>query len=130
MVRRYYAAADTGGNWRDWHPEATHSITILYAGQQAGEPYSYAVSDWAKLPDWKDMPEMAEAMNGYAEASRSAPKIDAEITDDGAAATAVTTVEYEWNGHSGQMVQTDRFTLVRLRGRWVIRQLETTMDYR
>jgi hypothetical protein len=130
VVRHHYEAAESGANWTDWHPEATHAITILYGGQQAGEPYSYAIADWETLPDWQDMPEMADAMKGYAETSRSAPQIEATIADDGATATAVTTVGYEWNGHSGQMVQSDRFTLVQLRGRWVIRALDTTMDYR
>lgn len=135
LVARYYAATDETGisaNWSDWHSEASHTLTIHWGAGQPDEHITYSVSDWENLPDWREDPAMAEAFSDYAETGRSNPELTINDTRSvtGEIITAITRVDYSWQGYDGQMIQTDRFHILRKMGRPVIRTLTTTLDYR
>lgn len=59
LAARYFAATNEAGlaaSWRDWHPDATQSITVKYGGTQPDYHITYAMRDWDQLPDWKSDP--------------------------------------------------------------------------
>lgn len=133
LVDRYFAATDEAGlivSWQDWHPEATHEITIRYGAGMADDNFTYAMADWETMPDWQDDPAVAEALEGYTETKRSAPEITTTTVGPSTLITAVTKVEYTWKRYKGQMTQTDAFTVTSGIGALSIRSLETTIDYR
>ncbi|WP_217354840.1 hypothetical protein [Ruegeria arenilitoris] len=115
--------------WSDWDPEAIHTITVKYGQGQPDNHFSYSVADWAQRKGDPGF-ETVLALQGYVETDRSPPRIVTTEEPGSATATAVTTVNYDWQGHAGAMRQTDRFSLKRKGGKWVIRALDTTKDYR
>ncbi|WP_170338930.1 hypothetical protein [Ruegeria arenilitoris] len=115
--------------WSDWDPEAIHTITVNYGQGQPDDHFSYSVADWAQRNGDTGF-ETVLALQGYVETDRSPPRIVTTEEPGSATATAVTTVNYDWQGHAGAMRQTDRFSLKRKGGKWVIRALDTTKDYR
>lgn len=134
LVTRYYASTGEAGmaaSWNDWHPEATHSITLKWGMGQPDDHFSYAMADWETLPDWQNDPEMVETLKGYIETHRSAPSITSEPVDEATTlVTAVARVDYTWFGHDGQTTQIDRFHVTAYLGALAIRSLDTTYDYR
>ncbi len=133
LVQRYLAVQESGAadaTWRDWHPEATHTITIKYGLGQPDDRFSYVIADYATLPDPATDPVLAEAMQGYQEIERSTPQITTAAHDDGTRVTATTQVSYTWQDFEGTMVQTDEFFILSYFGASVIRSLNTTFDYR
>lgn len=132
MVNRYYAANDEASilaEWQDWHPEATHTVTIKYGMGQPDDTFSYALSDLEKLPALSEIPEVAEAMKGYSETTRSEPNITVETEGDITTVTSVVNVDYVWDSYKGKSVETDVFKIEPLEGGQVIRSLSTTLDY-
>ena len=133
LVNRYYAAGSGTGeatSWQDWHPDAVHNIIVQTRMEEQDWNYSYRISDWETLPDWTENPEFRDAMQGYEETSRSAPKVTVAADEEATVATAKTQVSYIWENHKGVMAQTDRFEIVTLAGQSLIRSLTTTYDYR
>lgn len=129
VARRVLQAQDEQSllaTWSDWHPDAVYTIVIKYGAGQKDDVYSYKVSEDLKF----DSAEMAKAMEGYEETGRSGPKITSRDKDGVPHVTAVTQVEYDWQGYKGTMLQTDEFVFAPYRGGTVIRSLTTTYDYR
>ncbi|SDX72699.1 hypothetical protein SAMN05444358_11021 [Ruegeria halocynthiae] len=112
--------------WRDWHHDAEHRIVIKYGAGQQEDVFMYRVSE---NTEW-DASEIATAMEGYRETSRSAPEVSLRTEDGVPLVTAVSYVDYDWHGHTGKMRQTDEFVFAPYLGRTVIRSLTTTYDYR
>lgn len=133
LATRYFAADDEAGiaaSWKDWHPEAVHTVTIRYGLGTPDDQFSYSMADWESSVGSAQDPALVEAMRGYEETARTAPELSTKQSGDGIVVTAVTRVDYTWHSHAGQMTQTDRFTMDRQLGSLVIRGLETTYDYR
>lgn len=133
LVNRYFSAtteAALAATWKDWHPDATHHIKVITGFKNGDFEFSYPMSDWEKLPNWMEDPEVMKAMQGYEEISHSEP--DLTISSKGAeiTVTAQSKVNYVWDGYKGKMTQTDRFTIITTAGRTVIRNLNTVYDYR
>ncbi|WP_170350879.1 MULTISPECIES: hypothetical protein [Ruegeria] len=112
--------------WSDWHPDATHQIILKYGMGQPDDVFSYRVGDDTDAED----PEIAKALEGYSETARSAPVISSHTEDGVSHVTAVTDVDYDWQGYSGRMRQTDNFVFAPYLGGTVIQSLTTTYDYR
>lgn len=132
LVQRYYATtteADLAATWNDWHPDATHHIEVKTGMKDGDFAFSYAMSDWENLPDWTEDPEIMEAMKGYEETSRSDPDLTISTNGSDTIVTAQSKVGYVWDGYKGKMSQTDRFTITKVAGRAVIRDLKTLYDY-
>lgn len=133
LANRYFAATNEttrAANWRDWHPDAEHRITIKYGMGQPDDHITYAVADWETLPDWRLDPAFAEAMKGYTETTANAPKLSSETVGAATVITAKSRVNYTWGGRAGKMNRTDRFRVASHLGALVIHGLETTYDYR
>jgi hypothetical protein len=133
LVNRYYASAteaDLLGTWKDWHPDAVHSIEVKTGMKDGDFSFSYAMADWENLPDWMEDPEIKEDMKGYDEISRTEPDLTISTEGTETIVTAVSKVSYVWDSYKGQMSHTDRFTIVTVAGRTVIRDLTTLYDYR
>ncbi|WP_120631971.1 hypothetical protein [Ruegeria sp. EL01] len=133
LAVRYLEATDEtaiAATWKNWHPEAVHTVTIKYGLGLPDEQFSYPASDWETLPDWRQDTTLKDAMQGYTEATRSASRLTSETDEDGTHVTAVTRVGYIWGDTPGTMIQTDKFFVVSQAGRLVIRALDTTFDYR
>ena len=133
LAERYVEANNEtaiAATWKDWHPEAVHTITVKYGSGLPEEQFSYRVVDWETLPDWQQDPKWADAMQSYAETKRDAPMITSQIAQGGTDVTVVTRVGYKWGNSSGTMTQTDKFFIVSQAGRLAIRSLNTTFDYR
>ncbi|WP_170586399.1 hypothetical protein [Ruegeria arenilitoris] len=127
VAERQLSAPDSQNAWSDWDPEAIHTITVKYGQGQPDDHFSYSVAEWIGQ---KDDTGFVQALQGYVETDRSPPRIVTTEEPGSATATAITTVNYDWQGHAGTMRQTDRFSLKRKGGKWVIRALDTTKDYR
>ncbi|WP_170335459.1 hypothetical protein [Ruegeria arenilitoris] len=112
--------------WSDWHPDATHRVILKYGMGQKDDVFTYRVADDADTED----PEIANALEGYRETRRSIPEISSRVEDGVSHVTAVTHVDYDWQGHSGTMRQTDEFVFAPYLGGTVIHSLTTTYDYR
>lgn len=112
--------------WDDWHPDATHRIILKYGLGQKDDIFSYRV---AEVTDAEDN-ELAKALEGYSETARSEPQMTARSEEDTRYVTAVSQVDYEWQGYAGKMRQTDEFVFETDLGGTVIRSLTTTYDYR
>ncbi|WP_170406856.1 hypothetical protein [Ruegeria arenilitoris] len=112
--------------WDNWHPDATHRVILKYGMGQADDVFSYRIGDVTNAED----PELVKALEGYTETARSAPQITARSEDDVRHVTAVTQVDYDWQGYAGKMRQTDEFVFEPFQGGTVIRSLTTTYDYR
>ncbi|WP_298849192.1 hypothetical protein [uncultured Ruegeria sp.] len=133
LAARYLNATEEAAiaaTWKDWHPKAVHTVTIKFGLGQPDEKFSYPVADWETLPDWHQDPTLADAMQGYSETRREAPRISSEFTDGGTRVIAKTRVDYIWDDTTGTMNQTDSFFIVPQAGRLAIRALDTTFDYR
>lgn len=112
--------------WSDWHPDATHRIILKYGMGQPDDVFSYRVGDDTDTGD----PGIAKALEGYSETARSAPVISSRTEDGVSHVTAVTDVDYDWQGYSGRMRQTDAFVFAPYLGGNVVQSLTTTYDYR
>ncbi|WP_420584805.1 hypothetical protein [Ruegeria sp.] len=112
--------------WSDWHPEATHRVILKYGMGQPDDVFSYRLADEGEGED----PEVAKALDGYIETARSVPEISLRLDDGISHVTAVTHVDYDWQGYKGKMRQTDEFVITPYFGGEVIRSLTTTYDYR
>jgi hypothetical protein len=130
IALRALTAGDEASGWRDWHPDATHRITVISGDGLPDYEASYRLADWKALPDWEDDPQMAKLMQVYTETSRSAPELKIAKEGSGTIITAETRVGYTWGAIKGEMLQTDRFTLRTLAARPMILSLHTTYDYR
>ncbi|MEX0349364.1 MAG: hypothetical protein AB3N15_08040 [Paracoccaceae bacterium] len=129
VVARILQAQDEqslAATWRDWHPKAEHKVIIKYGLGQKDDVFSYRLADDVPAED----PQFARALEGYQELSRSAPTISSVHNDGVTRVTAATRVHYEWQGYSGEMLQTDDFAFTAYLGVSVIRSLVTTYDYR
>ncbi|WP_170328662.1 hypothetical protein [Ruegeria arenilitoris] len=112
--------------WDNWHPDATHRVILKYGMGQADDVFSYRIADVTDAED----PELAKALEGYIETTRSVPQVTARSEDGVQHVTAVTHVDYDWQGYAGKMRQTDEFVFEPYLGGSVIRSLSTTYDYR
>lgn len=112
--------------WDNWHPEATHRVILKYGLGQEDDVFSYLVAEATGAED----PELAKTLAGYTETVRSAPRITVRSEDGARHVTAETQVDYDWQGYTGKMRQTDEFTFEPYLGGMVIRSLTTTYDYR
>lgn len=117
---------DLASTYSDWHPAAEHKIIVKYELGHKDDVFSYTIADYAKM----DIPDVTKAQEGYREINRSTPSISAPEGDGSVQVTAVTHVTYDWQGYSGEMVQTDVFVFENHLGGRVIRSLTTTYDYR
>lgn len=126
---RVLAAQDEDGllaTWDSWHPESTHRIVLKYGTEQEDDVFTYRVGDVAAATD----AELPRDLEDYKETERSKPKMATRTEDEVHHVTAVTDVEYDWQGYAGKMRQTDEFAFEPYLGGMVIRSLTTTYDYR
>jgi hypothetical protein len=112
--------------WDSWHPEATHRIVLKYGTEQEDDVFTYRVGDVAAATD----AELPKDLADYKETERSTPRMATGTKDEVHHITAVTDVEYDWQGYEGKMRQTDEFVFEPYLGGMVIRSLTTTYDYR
>ncbi len=112
--------------WKSWHPEATHKVILRYGQGQKDDVFSYRLADVGDA----DNQELTKALEGYTETARSAPQISSRSQDGNRYVTAVTHVEYDWQGYAGKMRQTDEFVFEPHLGAMLVRSLTTTYDYR
>ncbi|MFY2823517.1 hypothetical protein [Ruegeria sp. MALMAid1280] len=91
--------------WDNWHPDATHRVILTFGMGQADDIFAYWIADVTDAED----PELAKALEGYRETARSAPQTTARSEDGVHHVTAVTQVDYDWQGYAGKMRQTDEF---------------------
>ncbi|WP_170789360.1 hypothetical protein [Ruegeria lacuscaerulensis] len=112
--------------WDNWHPEATHRVVLKYGPGQQDDSFSYRISDSADAEET----DFTKAFEGYSETARSELQITARSEEDTRYVTAVSQVDYEWQGYAGKMRQTDEFVFETYLGGTVIRSLTTTYDYR
>ncbi|KIC41898.1 hypothetical protein RA27_00310 [Ruegeria sp. ANG-R] len=112
--------------WGNWHPEATHRVVLKYGPGQEDDSFSYRIADSADAED----ADLTKALEGYSETARSEPRMTARSEADIQYVTAVSQVDYEWQGYAGKMRQTDAFVFETYLGGNVIRSLTTTYDYR
>ncbi len=112
--------------WEIWHPEATHRIVLKYGAGQEDDVFTFRVGDVAAATD----AELPKDLADYKETGRSTPRMTTRTEDEVHHVTAVTDVEYDWQGYAGKMRQTDEFVFEPYLGGMVIRSLTTTYDYR
>ncbi|WP_170783225.1 hypothetical protein [Ruegeria lacuscaerulensis] len=112
--------------WDNWHPEATHRVVLKYGPGQQDDCFSYRISDSADAEET----DFTKALEGHSETARSELQITARSEEDTRYVTAVSQVDYEWQGYAGKMRQTDEFVFETYLGGTVIRSLTTTCDYR
>ncbi|WP_425084433.1 hypothetical protein [Ruegeria profundi] len=112
--------------WEIWHPKATHRIVLKYGAGQEDDVFTYRVGDVAAATDAELPKELAD----YKETKRSTPRMTTRTEDEVHHVTAVTDVEYDWQGYAGKMRQTDEFAFEPYLGGMVVRSLTTTYDYR
>ena len=112
--------------WKSWHPEAAHKVILKYGQGQRDDVISYRIAEVGDA----DGAELSKALEGYTETARSAPRITSRSEGGARHVTAVSRVEYDWQGYSGKMRQTDEFVFEPHLGAMLIRSLTTIYDYR